>query len=85
MLTPLDLLTKDDTWINKSDLIDEVADGLVDTLPSEQLRAEINQYIHSQLVTIKKPKQKEKSEAASKAILRYPILLDYYIKRKEDH
>ncbi|EKD44303.1 MAG: hypothetical protein ACD_71C00180G0002 [uncultured bacterium (gcode 4)] len=83
LLTPCDILTRDNTWINKSDLVDEVADGLVETLPNEQLRAEINQYIHSQLVGIEKPKKKEKSEAAAKAIRRYPMLLDYYIKRKE--
>lgn len=84
LLTPCDILTKDNTWINKSDLVDEVVDGLVDTLSNEQLRAEINQYIHSHLAGIEKPKKKERGEAAALAIRRYPVLLDYYIKRKED-
>lgn len=84
LLTPCDILTKDNTWINKSNLVDEVADGLVETLPNEQLRAEINQYIHSHLAGIEKPKRKDKAEAAASAIRRYPVLLDYYIKRKED-
>jgi len=41
LLTPRDILTKDDTWINKADLIHDF-DAIPNAIPNVELRAEIN-------------------------------------------
>lgn len=43
ILIPKDILTKDDTWINKTDLINDFAD-LPDAIPDAELRSQINNY-----------------------------------------
>jgi hypothetical protein len=48
LLTPRDLLTRDDTWINKTDLIDEFT-SLPAAIPNEQLRDLINNYFRKML------------------------------------
>ncbi|MFT0846894.1 hypothetical protein VR010_03975 [Actinomycetaceae bacterium L2_0104] len=81
LLTPEDILTRDDTWINRSDLYKQI-DRLPEAIPDDQLRAEINNYFSSKLSG---EPTKEELEAASSAVLqRYPELIDYYIKEKED-
>lgn len=87
ILTPRNILTKDDTWINKEDLV-----GYFDEIPSaisnEQLREQINNYFRSKLPppTKKKkgPTKKERAEAAIATIQKFPELIDYYIKLKEE-
>ena len=43
LLTPRDLLTKDDTWINKTDLFEDF-DRVPDAIPNEQLRQQVSNY-----------------------------------------
>ena len=81
LLTPRDILTKDDTWINKSDLLQNLAD-IPDVIPDAQLRAAANNYFRSQLS--REPTKKEEREAALKTIFQYPELIDYFIKYKEE-
>jgi hypothetical protein len=50
LLTPLDLLTRDETWISYPDMIRQFQ-LLPDALPNEQLRAEVNNYWRSFLAT----------------------------------
>jgi hypothetical protein len=54
LLTPKDFLTKDETWINKHDLIEDF-DRVLASISNEQLRAEINSYFLANL-----PKQAPK-------------------------
>jgi len=82
LLTPIDLLTKDDTWINKHDLVVDF-DHIPQSIPNAQLRAQINNYFRKLLP--KKPRAKDKSEAVRRTLLKFPDLIDYYIKYKEDH
>jgi len=82
LLTPIDILTKDNTWINRTDLIRDY-DNIPDAVPDDQLRAQVNQYFMS--VLPKRPKKKDKDEAVAKTILKYPELIDYFIKYKEEH
>jgi len=92
LLTPKDLLTKDDTWINKYDLINQFHD-IIATISNEELRDQLNIYF---LESLPKPeytkKGKEKAfrkkdiaKAVNEVIRKYPEFLDYYIKYKEDH
>ena len=82
LLTPTDLLTKEDTWINRSDLLDQV-DSMAIALPNEQLRAELDHYL--QRILPKHPTSKDRRYAAGRAIQRFPQVIDHYIRGKEDH
>ncbi len=81
LLTPRDILTLDDTWINKSDLVSDF-EMIPNCVENDQMRGQINNYFLSQLP--EKATKKDKSEAAIKTIRKYPELFDYYIKRKEE-
>jgi hypothetical protein len=80
LLTPRDLLTKDDTWINKQDLVGDFSE-IPEAIPNEQLREQINNYFTSALPD--KATKKERDEAVMKTIREFPQLVDYYIKHKE--
>ncbi|HUJ08540.1 MAG TPA: hypothetical protein VL171_00800 [Verrucomicrobiae bacterium] len=82
LLTPIDLLTKDDTWINRTDLVRDY-DHIPDAVDNDQLRAQINHYFLS--VLPKKPRKKDRDAAIIKTILKFPELIDYFIKYKEDN
>jgi len=90
LLTPRDILTKDDTWINRADLNDSYYDT-VDIIDNSRLRAEINNYFLKSLPPPKLTKKnipkkrtkKEKNAAIAKVLSRFPQLLDFYIKLKE--
>ena len=92
LLTPKDLLTKDDTWINKNDLIEQF-DAIVNSVSNDQLRSELSFYFSSSLPkpekkkdgTDKDPSKKDIAMAAKAVVSKYPDLLDYYIKFKEDN
>jgi hypothetical protein len=81
LLTPTDMLTRDETWISHRDMIQNF-DQLPAAVPDDQLRAQINQYFRTQLG--RKPKAKDKVRAAERTLQTFPQLIDYYIKRQED-
>lgn len=82
LLTPKDLLTKDENWINKDGLIRNY-DDIVASVPNYQLRAQINNYLGSRLPVDFSPK--EEREARGETILAFPELIEYYIRYKEEH
>jgi hypothetical protein len=82
LLTPKNMLTKDDVWINKYDIIGDFKE-IAASLPNEVLRDQVNDYFIRQLP--KKPKKKDISDAIVVTLNKFPDLLDYYIKYKEDH
>lgn len=81
LLTPKDILTKDDTWINKQDFVREYHD-IPTAIGDEQQRARIDAYFQS--VLPRDPDAKETANAIRKTAVKFPELFDYYIKRKED-
>lgn len=81
LLTPKDLLTKDENWINLSDMRHRFLD-ITSSLPNEELRDQIND-VYARAIP-ERASQKERNEAASAIINRYPMLMDYYIKLKEE-
>lgn len=80
LLTPMDLLVRDDTWINKSDLYKNIQSIAV-SIDDEALRYAVNYYFCQYLS--KKPTREEKIQAAQRTIEKYPKVIDYYIKEKE--
>lgn len=81
LLTPEDILTRDDTWISHSDMLKQFI-HLPDALPNQQLRDLVNHYFRRQLG--EQPTKKEIDQAAQKTVQEFPELIDYYIKRRED-
>src|ERR1017187_7921078 len=81
-LTPREILTRDEIWINRPELISRF-DEIAAALPNESLRALVNNHIRRQLT--KRSKQKEINEARARTIQAFPELIEYYIKDKEDH
>jgi hypothetical protein len=82
LLTPEDILTKDDTWINKEDLRRDFP-TIQEAIPNAALRAQIDQYFQS--VLPKRPTEKEKRGAIEKTLRKFQELIDYYIRDKEEH
>ena len=82
LLTPKEILTKDETWINKPDFFRQF-DRIPEAIENNQLRAQIDNYFRT--ILPKKPTQKDEHRAAAMVALKYPELFDYYIKYKEDH
>jgi hypothetical protein len=86
LLTPREILTRIDTWINKSDLVDQFA-RLPAAISNLQLREQVNNYFVRvlQKPRDKAPTKKDLQQAAVQTILKYPSLIDAYIRFKEDH
>jgi hypothetical protein len=82
LLTPRNILTKDDTWINRSDLVRDFQ-NIPDAIPNEQLRAQIDNYFRS--ILPREPKKKDVDRAVANVVLKFPKLIDYYIRYKEMH
>ncbi len=84
LLTPKDMLTKDEAWINRPDLMHRFFD-IADALPDATLRAQVNAYLRRVLPKTMRPKEEEVQEAFTQVIEAFPIVLDYYIRNREDH
>jgi hypothetical protein len=82
LLTPKEILTKDEAWINRPDMLDRFEEVCA-AVPDAQLRAQINDYFLRRLS--EEPTEKERREAAAAATENFPVVLDYYIKDKEDN
>ena len=91
LLTPKDMLAREDIWINHPHLLGKFQDIIV-SVPDAQLRASLNQYFLSQLPEPgltkkgkpKEPSKKAKRDAANATIQRFPNVLDYYIAYQEN-
>lgn len=81
ILTPKEILTKDETWISRPDLLDSFED-IANAVPNSQLRHQINNYFLK--VLPRDAKAREEKEAIAKVIRRFPVLIEHYIRRKED-
>lgn len=82
LLTPKDILTKDEAWINKHDLIGDF-DEVASSLPNDILRSQINEYLTRQIPD--KPKKKDIDHAIAATIRKFPEIIDYYILFKENN
>lgn len=82
LLSPVDLLTKDEAWINHNDFVEDFSE-IVGSIDNDQLRNEIDQYFASLLPT--EPKKDEIEKAIEKMVQKYPDLLDIFIATKEEN
>lgn len=77
LLIPKDILTKDDTWMNKKDLTNKFLYELPQKIENEQLRFKVNQIIIDDL------NKDEKIKKLKLLIKENPELIQDYIKYKE--
>ncbi|HAX24598.1 MAG TPA: hypothetical protein DCX80_06120 [Chloroflexi bacterium] len=87
LLTPKDMLTRDETWISRPDLLHNF-ERIAASVSDPQLRALLNEYLHSQLSRDPKLTEREKEKDKQRAIVRtiaaHPQLIEYYILEKEE-
>ena len=81
LLTPMDMLTRGDTWINQGDMVRNVT-RLPSAVTDGEQRAKINRYLAARLRDART--QRERAAAAQAVIREFPELIDLYIKLKED-
>lgn len=81
ILTPKDILTKDESWINRCDFMGRLPD-IANSAGNDSLRESTNRYLVAHL----KPKQtqKEKSKVYADMVREYPELIEWYILAKEN-
>ena len=84
LLTPKDILTQDEAWINRLDLIESFR-NVAASLPDAALRAQINDYLYRVLPPDPKRTVKETHEILAETVERFPQVLDFYIRDKEEH
>lgn len=81
VLMPIDILTKDTSWLNTKDMVDRFY-LIVEKIPNEQLKFEINNYLDS--LYKKNMTTEEVRKNKMSAIREFPELIDYYILDKEN-
>jgi hypothetical protein len=81
LLTPIDVLTRDDTWISFGDMVDRFS-TIPEALPNAELRAQVSNYFAKSLGD--KPNRERKVAAVQATIREHPELLDYYIRLREE-
>ncbi len=82
LLTPVDMLTRDETWINYGDMVSKFQQ-LPDAVPNTEQRATINQYFARAFG--ERPNAQQARDAAAATIRRFPELIDLYIRLQEDN
>lgn len=82
LLTPIDILTKDEAYICHSDLKAQFR-KITNSLENSSLRVAINTYFQKCLPAL--PKSKDIEAAINATIVKYPEILDYYIRYKENN
>ncbi len=76
ILTPCELLTRDEAWINQGDMINQFFQLRL-SLPDEVLRAQANDHFLRQIS--EHSTQEERKAAALRTIERFTDLIDHYI------
>ncbi len=85
LLTPKSLLTRDDTFINRTDMVRNLQ-HIAPSVSDAALRFELNNYFTNVLPKKRKEMTKSEKDAAAVALIKkHPELIDYYLKYKEDN
>lgn len=81
ILTPKDILTKDENWINFSDMKYRMLE-IANSIPNDELREKINEVYSKSLPS--RPKSDDYTKVAESIVDKFPEIMDYYIKAKEN-
>lgn len=82
ILIPKDILTKDDTWINKNDLVRDLR-NIPDTIGNDELKAKLIQTLDEILDEKRGLSQEDKRDRLMAFCMANPEAIDWYIKGKE--
>ncbi|MDW9590283.1 hypothetical protein GOC31_30820 [Sinorhizobium meliloti] len=84
LLTPKDILTREENWINRTDMIRDFEE-IPMAIPDAELRGQVFAYFEKELARPPEGEvtQRQLDEAAAKTFIKFPLLVDYYIKHKE--
>jgi hypothetical protein len=82
ILTPCEILTRDEAWINQNDMLSQFFQLRI-ALADEHLRAQVNDHFLRQIT--ERSTQEERKAAALRTIEQFTELIDYYIKWKEEN
>lgn len=80
VLTPLDILSKDDAFISHSSFVGQFR-SVTNSLDNTSLRNSINEFFATRLPA--NPKREEVDYAIEKTVEKFPEILDYYIRHQE--
>lgn len=80
LLTPVNILTKDEAFICHSDFTSQFR-TIANSLDNSALRDAVNLYFRSRLPA--NPRKDDIERAINATVQKYPEILDYYIKKKE--
>jgi Fe-S cluster assembly scaffold protein SufB len=86
LLTPMDILTKDQTWLNRPELIDTLPQ-IVQAAENDELRAKLNNYLQRRIGDHdrrRRLKQTEIRQIHADAVREHPEIVDHYIAQKEE-
>lgn len=87
LLSPRDLLTKDENWINGKDLRGDFT-RICNSIPNKDLKEQIFNYFKKKLPA-KKPNEtysaKERTEAIQQTIQKFPEIIKFFVKLKEEN
>ena len=83
LLTPTDILTKDDAWISHQDLVEDFS-SVIRAVPNDQLRAQIDNYFQTNLPSIDARKS-DFEKAAELVIKKYPQIMDIYVRQQVEN
>lgn len=81
ILSPKDILTKDETWISHRGLVADFS-GVIDSVPNAQLREQLNNYFER--ILPRDPRAEEIRHAVDLTVQAFPEVLDYFILLQED-
>ncbi len=82
ILTPKDMLTREDTWISRSEYYSDFF-SFVGASTNDQLRADLDAYLKRELTKDYSPKELNKAIVGFSRS--HPELIDYFIKSKEEN
>jgi hypothetical protein len=80
LLTPVDILTKDDAWISHNGFLEDFS-AVLQAVENSTLRSQMENYFVSRLPI--EATKREREAAIEKVVQKYPSLLDVYVKMQE--
>lgn len=81
LLSPRDMLTRDENWISRPALVRNIAE-VIQAVGDQQLRDKLNNYLISRLP--EEATQGDRTQAVNALLGRFPLLIDYFIRNRED-
>lgn len=85
LLTPKDILTRDDTFINRMDMLRNL-EQIAPAISDASLRFELDNYFRNVLYKKQKEVSRHEKDVAAMSLVRnHPELIDYYLKYKEEN